>query len=86
MVAIFILCLLVASSLIGFLLFICHKILSMKLDTSGLESTTFLSGMSSTELLGGLSAVPSFDVPNATNVSDNVLLSSHSFFSFHNLG
>lgn len=48
----------------------------MKLDTSGLESATYFSGSSSTELLGGLSTVPSFDVPNAANVSDNVLLSS----------
>lgn len=50
----------------------------MKLDTSGLESATFLSGAGSTELLDGLSSAPSFGIPNARNVSENyVILSSY---------
>ena len=46
-----------------------HK--SMKLDTSGLESTAPLFGTRS-ELLDGFSATPSFELPNTINVSSNV--------------
>lgn len=44
----------------------------MKLDTSGLESTAPLFGAGS-ELLDESSVAPSFEIPNALDVSCNML-------------
>ena len=41
----------------------------MKLDTSGLESTAPLSGIGNEFLSGGFQMTPSFELPNATDVS-----------------